>query len=68
MQWKKLAWAFVAVCAAPLGGALVRFCRIAPTPGMFFVLGVLATLSLIGIGYGIWEACRISREGRLIGD
>jgi hypothetical protein len=62
-----IAWALVAIGAAPLGGALGRSHLIAPTPGMFFALGVLATLSLIGVGHGVWSSRRIARERRLLG-
>ncbi len=68
MQRKKQVWAAVAVIAAPIGGALGRSHVIGPNPGTFFALGVLATLSIVGVAYGIWDARRATRSGEPIGN
>jgi hypothetical protein len=64
MQRKKQIGAVVALSAVPIGGALGRLHVIGPNPGTFFALGVLATLSVIGIAYGVWDAVRSARLGR----
>ena len=63
MRRQKALWAVVATLSAPAGIALGKFHLIAPTPGAFFSLGMLATLSLGGIALGIRDARRIARAG-----
>lgn len=63
MHRQKAAWALVPTLATPAGMAVVKFHLIAPTPGMFFALGVLATLSVAGIAFGIRDARRIALAG-----
>ena len=67
MTRTKRAWAAVASIAAPLGAALARFHLIGPNPGTFFALGVLATLSIGGIAYGVWEGRRVAGSNEFIG-
>lgn len=66
MTRQKARWAVVAILAAPLGGVLGRFHLITPSPAAFFALGVLATLSIGGVVYGIREGQRAAAAGRLI--
>ena len=51
--------AVMAIMAAPFGVAAAKANGIAPMPVMFFVLGVVATLCVGGIVYGIWEARKV---------
>ena len=67
MQRKKQVWAAVAVTMMPIGGAIGRLHLIGPNPGTFFTLGVLATLSVLGLAYGFWDARRVVRSGKPIG-
>jgi hypothetical protein len=48
--------------------ALAHAHILAPSPGMFFALGVLATLCLLGIAFGIREGLRSAHTGTRIGD
>ena len=68
MQRKKQVWAMVAVVAAPTGGALGRLHLIGPNPGTFFVLGILAALSVVGSVYGFREGQRVARSREPIGN
>ena len=68
MQRKKNAWVVCAIVAAPVGGVLARLHLIGPNPGTYFALGVLATLCVIGVAYGIWDARRVVRSGEPIGN
>lgn len=62
MQRKKQVWTMVSVVAVPIGGALGRLHLIGPNPGTFFVLGIMAALSVVGIVYGIREGQRVARS------
>ena len=66
MRRKRTAWAIVAILCGPIGIAIGRLHLIAPTPGMFFALGVMATLCVGGVVFGIWDARRAAKSGRLI--
>ena len=68
MNRRKTAWALVAILSAPAGAALVRFHLIAPSPGAFVTLGVLATLCVGGMVWGVREAWRVVRGGLPIGN
>jgi len=68
MRQDKKLWAVVAVLAGPIGAAIAKFHVIAPTPGMFFALGVLATLCIGGIVFGVRDARRVVRSGQPIGN
>jgi len=68
MQRKKRAWAAVTFVATSLGGVIGREHLIGPNPSTYFALGVLAALSAIGVAYGFWEAKRIIRSDKPIGD
>lgn len=68
MQRTKRGWATIAILAGPLGVSLARLHVIGPNPGTFFALGVLATLSVGGIVYGIKEGVRVARSRELIGN
>ena len=68
MRRQRAAWALMPVMLAPAGIAIGRFHLIAPTPGMFFALGVLATLSAGGIIFGVIVGRRIARDGLTIGN
>lgn len=68
MQRKKRVWAAVAVIMMPIGGTIGRLHLIGPNPGTFFTLGVLATLSVLGVAYGLWDARRVVRSGQPIGN
>ena len=61
MRRQKALWALIATLLGSAGIALGKFHLIAPTPGVFFTLGVLATLPLAGIALGIRNARRIAR-------
>lgn len=61
MHRQKALWAVVAILSAPVGLALGKSHLIAPAPGAFFALGVLATLSLGGIALGFRNARRVAR-------
>ena len=67
MQRNKQIWAVVAVTMGPIGGIIGRLNLVGPNPGTFFALGVLATLSVLGIAYGFWDARRIVRLGEPVG-
>lgn len=67
MQRKKQVWAAVAVIMMLIGDAVGRLHLIGPNPGTFFTLGVLASLSVLGIAYGLWDARRVVRSGEPIG-
>ena len=68
MQRKKQAWAAASLIATPIGLAVGRLHLIGPNPATYFVLGVLATLSVVGIVYGFWEARRVVRSNAPIGN
>ncbi len=68
MQRNKKVWALVGLAGVTIGGALGRLHLIGPNPGTLFALGVLATLAVAGILYGLWEAHRIIRSGGPIGN
>ena len=68
MQRKKQVWAAVSLVATPIGLTVGRLHLIGPNPGTYFVLGVVATLSTVGIVYGFREARRIVRSNAPIGN
>jgi hypothetical protein len=47
-----------AAFAGPAGVLAAKFQIVAPTPAMFFALGVMATLCVAGIGLGVWSTFR----------
>ena len=67
MDRRKRWGALVALLAAPSGTAIARLHLIAPSPGMFFVLGILATLCVLGVVYGVREGRKLARTGKTIG-
>ena len=64
----KRAWAALSILTGPLGVALGRLHIIGPNPGTFLALGVLATISLGGVAYGIHDGVRVARSRDLIGN
>lgn len=68
MQRTKNSWAIVTIVAASVGGLLSRLHLIGPNPGTYFALGVLATLCVMGVTYGIWDARRVARSAKPIGN
>ncbi len=63
MRRDKAKWAAFALLAGPAGIAVAKLHLIAPTPGVFFILGAMATLCLGGIAYGVWDGPRKARAG-----
>ena len=66
MRRPQTAWAIIAILCGPAGIAIGKLRLIAPTPGTFFALGVMATLCVGGVVFGIWDARRAAKSGRLI--
>lgn len=58
-RWR-YAWAIIAVLSGPTGIIVgkLKLNLLGPNPGTFFTLGVLATLSLLGIAHGLREGWR----------
>lgn len=63
MRQKRRVWAAVTIVAIPIGGTIGRLHLIGPNPGTFFALGVIATLSIFGIAFGVWDSRRVVRSG-----
>ncbi len=56
-------WSLLSAVLAPcVGVALGNANVIGPNPQTFFGLGVLATIAVSGIVYGVREGLRLSRE------
>jgi hypothetical protein len=68
MQRNKGAWAAAAIIMPVVGGPIGHLHLIAPKPVAFFTLGIIATLSVLGIAYGFWKARRIVQSGKPIGN
>jgi hypothetical protein len=68
MKRKKQVWATVAIITISVGGTVGRLHLIGPNPGTFFTLGVLATLAVVGIAYGLCDTQRVVRSGQPIGN
>ena len=68
MQRQKRVWAAVSISATPVGLTLARLHLIGPSPGTYFGLGVLATLSVLGIIWGFNEARKVVLSGQAIGN
>lgn len=68
MTLRKRLTILLALAAIPAGFAIAHFGLIAPTPGMFFALGVLACLCAVGIVLGWRDARRRARSGQTIDD
>jgi hypothetical protein len=66
MKPRNQLWAVMAVLAPSAGMIVGRAHLIGPNPGTYFALGILATLSAVGIGYGVREGRRLARDGRRI--
>ncbi len=56
--------AAIALTAGPVGFMVGKLHLIRPSPGIFFSLGVIATLCVIGIAFGFREARRVTRVDR----
>ncbi len=65
-------WAVVAALCGPTGiavGMLAgKFHLLRPSPGIFFALGAMATLCVVGLVLGIRSARRTANAGEFIGN
>ncbi len=68
MQRKKQACAGASLIVTPIGLAVGRLHLIGSNPAIYFAFGVLATLSMVGVVYGFWEARRVVRSNAPIGN
>ena len=68
MQRKKQVRAIVTLIMILIGETIGHLHLLGPNPGTYFTLGVFATLSVLGIAYGFWDARRVVRSGKPIGN
>jgi hypothetical protein len=64
MKRGKAVWALAVMLCAPAGIFVGKSGLLEPTRSVFAMIGLLAGLCLVGIGFGIWEGRRAAREGR----